>query len=123
MNKLLVIVAGILTFTVTTVGCVFLFFKPLSDGDTLGQPWPAGVAVPIYMIASVLLHDWLSRVTSSSYRAALALGCAQAILIVDLLARGERGAVTAIAGIAMLLTTWGALAIVHARLTRPRSSA
>lgn len=121
MNKLLVIFAGLFTFTLANVGCLIIFFKPLSDGDAVGQPWPAAVAIPIYIVASVSLHDWLSRVTASSYKAAIALGGAQTILIVDLLARGERGVVTAGAGIVMLVITWGTLAFVHARLTRSNS--
>jgi hypothetical protein len=118
VSKLWVICAGIITFTVTTIGCVLIFFKPLSENDTLGQPWPAAVAIAIYVFASVFLHDWLSRAASSSYKAAFALACAQAILIVDLLARGERGVITAVAGIAMLIITWGALAAMHAWMTR-----
>ena len=120
MSRIWVLVAGVTAFTVTTIGCVVLFFKPLSENDTIGAPWPAVIAVPIYMTASVVLHDWLSRAVSSSYKAAFALGAAQAILIVDLLARAERGPVTAVAGIAMLIVTWGSLGFVHAWVTRAK---
>ena len=121
MNKLWVICAGLVTFTVTTIGCVLIFFKPLAEADTPGQPWPTPIAILVYVAASVLIHDWLSRTTAGSYRAAFALGSAQAILIIDLLARGERGLVTALAGIVMLVITWGSLAAVHAWMTRVRS--
>ena len=120
MSKLWVYCAGILAFSVTTIGCVVLFFKPLSGSDTVGHPWPVAVSVSFYVIASVLLHDWLSIAAASSYKAAFALGAAQAILIVDLLARGERGLVTAAAGIAMLVITWGTLAVVHRSMTNLR---
>ncbi len=117
MSRLWVLFAGLVTFTLATIGSVLLYFKPLSDNDSPGMPWPDAIILPIYLIGSVLLHDWLSSSTKSSYKAAAALGLAQAILIVDLLARGERGVVTAAAGIAMLVVTWGSLAAVHGRLT------
>jgi hypothetical protein len=123
VNKLLVICAGSLTFAVATVGCVVIFFKSVAGSDVSSEPWPAAVAIIVYVAASVLLHDWLSRTAAGPYRAAFALGCAQAILIVDLLARGERGFLTAVAGIVMLAITWGSLAVVHSRMTRARPSA
>ena len=121
VEKFRVILAGVLTLFVSTVVCVLLFFKPLSDGDSPGAPWPDWIALPIYLIFSVILHDWLSVRIRNSYTAALALGAAQAVLIVDLLARGERGVVTAIAGIAMLIITWGTLAFVHNLMTRSQA--
>ncbi len=123
MSRLWAILASGITFAITTIGSVLLFFKPIAEGDTPAQPWPAPVAVLGYVAASALLHDWLSRSAVGSYKAAIALGGAQGILIIDLLARGERGFVTAMAGLMMLVITWGSLAAVHAWMTRPRSLA
>ncbi len=120
MSRLWAIFASGFTFAVTTIGCVLIFFKSIAEGDTPGQPWPTALAILVYVAASAVLHDWLSRNAVGSYKAAVALGGAQGILIIDLLARGERGFVAAMAGLVMLVITWGSLAAVHAWMTRPR---
>jgi hypothetical protein len=102
---------------VTIVGVVF-FFRPLVETDAVSTPWPAPLAISIYLISSVLLLDWAACQTRSSYSAAFIIASAQVIFIVDLLSRGERGILTAATGIALLATTWAIVAFVHSRLSK-----
>jgi hypothetical protein len=114
------IVASIVVMgVVTVVGVVFLF-RPIAQGDAGSGEWPAPIAVSVYLVLSVLLLDWAARRTRSSFSAAFVIASAQFIFIVDLLARGERGLLTAVAGTALLVMTWISVAFVHSRLSRPQ---
>ena len=116
------LLASLLTMgLVTVVGVVFVF-RPLSEGDAVASPWPAPVAILVYLCLYVLLLDWAAQRMQSSYAAAGVIAAAQLIFIVDLLARGERGVMTALAGSLLVLATWACVAFVHARLTRSEPS-
>jgi hypothetical protein len=75
----------------------------------------------IYLVLSVMLLDWTAQRTRNSFSAAFVIAAAQFIFVVDLLARGERGVLTAVAGTALLAATWLAVAFVYSRLTRTKS--
>ncbi len=111
------ILASIVTMGLVTVTGVIFIFRPLAEADTASAAWPAPVAILVYLVLSVLLLDWAARRTRSTYSAAFIIGSAQFIVIVDLLSRGERGVLTAAAGTALLIVSWGCVAFVHSRLT------
>ena len=112
------LVASIVTYGLVTVIGVLFLFQPITAGDTVGEPWPPAIAIATYLVLSVLLLDWAACRTGSSWAAAIVIGSAQLIFIVDLLARGERGLKTAIAGALLVALSWAAVAFVHDRLTR-----
>ena len=117
-NNWKAILASIVTMAIVTVVGVLLFFRPLAEADTVTAAWPPLIGIAVYLILSVLLLDWAVRKTRSSYSAAFIIASAQFIFIIDLLARGERGLLTAAAGTALLIVSWASVAFVHSRLTR-----
>lgn len=112
------ILASIVTMGVVTIIGVLLFFRPLAETDVVATAWSPLIALSIYSVLSVLLLDWAARRTRSSYSAAFIIASAQFIFIVDLLARGERGVLTAAAGTVLVALTWASVAFVHSRLTK-----
>lgn len=119
MRRWAAIVASVVALGgVTMLGVVFIF-RPVAEGDTISSPWPPPIAIAVYLVLSVLLLDWAARRTGSSYSAAFVIAAAQSIFIVDLLSRGERGPMTAAAGIAVVAISWTTVALVHSRLTSP----
>ena len=112
------ILASIITMGVVTIIGVLLIFRPLAEADVVSTAWSAPIALSIYSVLSVLLVDWAARRTRNSYSAAFIIASAQFIFIIDLLARGERGVLTATAGTALLAITWASVAFVHSRLTK-----
>lgn len=111
------ILVSIVTMGLVTVVGVIFFFRPIAQGDTVSAAWPAPIAITVYLVLSVTLLDWTAQRTHNSFSAAFIIAAAQFILIVDLLSRGERGLLTAVAGTALLVATWLSVAFVHARLT------
>lgn len=117
MRRWAAIVASIVAFGVVTMLGVVFIFRPVAEGDPAASPWPPLIAIAVYLVLSVFLLDWAAHRMDSSYSAAFVIAAAQSILIVDLLARGERGLVTAAAGIALVAVSWVSVAFVHSRLT------
>lgn len=115
------ILASIVTMGLVTVAGVIFLFRPIAQGDTVSAAWPAPVAITVYLVLSVMLLDWTAQRTRNSFSAAFVIAAAQFIFVVDLLARGERGLLTAVAGTALLAATWLAVASVYSRLTSTKS--
>ena len=115
------ILASIVTMGLVTIVGVLFVFQPLAESDEGSTAWPPLIAVSMYLVLSVLLLDWAARQTRSSYSAAFVIASAQVIFILDLLSRGERGVLTAVAGTALLAMTWTCVAFVHARLAKSGS--
>ncbi len=115
------ILASIVTMGLVTVAGVIFFFRPIAQGDTVSAAWPAPVAITVYLVLSVLLLDWTAQRTRNSFSAAFVIAAAQFIFVVDLLARGERGLLTAVAGTGLIAATWLAVALVYSRLTSTKS--
>jgi len=111
------IVASIVAFGLVTMLGVLFIFRPVAEVDTISPPWPPSIAITVYLVLSVFLLEWAGRRMRSSYSAAFVIAAAQSIFIVDLLSRGERGLMTAAAGIAILSISWASVAFVHSRLT------
>ncbi|HLV25047.1 MAG TPA: hypothetical protein VKZ41_01945 [Gemmatimonadales bacterium] len=118
MTRWKAILASIITMMLVTLAGVMLMFRPLAEGDTVSAAWPAPLAVAVYVVLSILLLDWAALRSGSSFSAAFIIAAAQFILIIDLLARGERGVLTAVAGTVLLAVTWLSVAAVHSRLSR-----
>lgn len=117
MNKLKRLLASFLTMGVVTIVGVISFFRPIADADGAAPAWPAPLALALYAGLSVFILDWTAQRLRNSFSAAFVIAMSQAILIVDLLARGERGLLTAAAGIALLAVTWTGVAFVHSRFS------
>ncbi|MEM8984693.1 MAG: hypothetical protein AAGC71_16905 [Pseudomonadota bacterium] len=111
------LIASFLTMAILTIGGVILFFRPISEADNSVGEWPAPLAMAVYAGLSIWLMDWAAQRTNNSYSAAFVVAGSQSILILDLAARGERGFLTAFAGIVLVAVTWVAVAFVHSRLT------
>jgi drug/metabolite transporter (DMT)-like permease len=118
MFKTTQLIASFITMIVLTIGGVLLFFRPIADSDIASNPWPAPIALAVYSGLSILLMDWAAQRLKSSYAAAFIVAGAQVIFIIDLLARGERGYLTALAGVVLVAATWVSVAFVHSRFTR-----
>lgn len=110
---LLLLVAVIVAGLVTLVGVIF-WFKPIAEADRAGTfvP-PAAVSLAIYCGLSVVLYDWAVRRCAGYWTAAFIIGAAQAILVIDLTLRGDRGLATAGAGTALIFVTWASIAFVY----------
>lgn len=115
------ILASIVTMGLVTIMGVVFIFRPIAQGDAVSAAWPPTIAILVYLVLSILLFDWAARRMRNSFSAAFVIAAAQFILIVDLLARGERGVLTAIAGTALVAVTWFSVALVHSRLTNAKN--
>ena len=121
-SKLVVAFATFLAVLTTTMAAVLLFFQPITRGDTSIVDVHPVIGVLAYVGLCTWIFLWAARATNSSYKAAFVLIATQAALIIDLTVRGERGIVTGLAGIAMLVGTWTAVAFVHQFLCQRMSS-
>lgn len=117
MRRATQLLASFLSLVVITIVGVLFFFRPIAESDAGVAPWPAPVALAVYAGLSILVLDWGARRTGSSYSAAFIVAASQAIFIIDLLSRGERGLLTAAAGLILVALTWTAVAFVHSRLS------
>lgn len=111
------ILVSIVTMGLVTVAGVIFLFRPIAQDDTVSAAWPAPIAITVYLVLSVMLLDWTAQRTRNSFSAAFIIAAAQVIFVLDLLARGERGVLTAVAGTALIAATWLSVAFVHSRLT------
>ena len=96
---------------------VLLFFQPVTHGDTgFIQVHPiVGVLSYTGLCAAIFL--WAAAETRSSYKAAFILIAPQVALIIDLTFRAERGLITGLAGIVLLIFTWLLVGYVHSFLS------
>jgi len=117
MRKLKRLLASFLTMGIVTILGVIVFFRPIAEVDNASTAWPAPIALAIYAGLSVLLLDWAAQRLRSSYSAAFIIASAQIIFVIDLLTRGERGLLTAVAGALLLAVSWSGVAFVHSRIT------
>lgn len=110
----------ITSFILTMLG-VFLFFKPIALEDTVRLSLPSYLGT-LYILMCALIYQWAYGQLSSSFKAAWVVTLPQVALIIDLVIRGERGPVTAAAGIALLIAVWFSVAFIHQmtrRYTKP----
>jgi len=117
MRKAMRLLTSFLTMGVVTITGVILFFRPIAEADGAAPAWPAPLALAVYAGLSILLLDWAAQRLRNSFSAAFIIATSQAILILDLLARGERGIMTAAAGIVLLAVTWAGVAFVHSKFS------
>ena len=117
MQRAKQLVASFLTMGAVTIAGVLFFFRPIVESDAPSAAWPAPFALAVYAGLSIALMDWAAKRLGSAFSAAFVVAASQAILIVDLLARGERGYLTALAGIALVAVTWIGVAFVYSKLS------
>ena len=121
MQKLTRLLASFLTIGIVTILGVVVFFRPIAEVDKASAAWPAPIALAIYAGLSVLLLDWAAQRLRSSYTAAFIIAAGQVIFLVDLLARGDRGLLTAAAGALLLTISWSSAAFVHSWIKNKNS--
>jgi len=114
MNGKHLALVGLTLFVANLVG-VLLFFKPVSEGDQSLLTLHPALGLLLYVGLSVWLYAWLARQLGNPIKGAFAMAAPQAILVIDLASRGERGWITAGAGCALLAVTWSLVAIVSSK--------
>lgn len=103
---------------VTLIAVVF-WFRPIEEADEAAAVLvPPALNLLIYALLSVLLFDWAARRMKSPYAAALLIGAAQYILVIDLTLRGARGVATAGASAVLIIVTWLCVAFSYSLLSR-----
>jgi len=112
-----VITSFIAAVAVMLVG-VFFFFEPIAKIDTSFISVHPAVGLLVYVGLSMLLFVWATNLSKSVYKGALLVVAPQAILILDLAMRGNRGIVTAIAGVVLLFFTWFVVGLIYSRLVK-----
>ena len=113
MNSKATLGAFVTMCIVTLVG-VLSWFRPIEEADEVSIVLlPSALNLLVYALLSVLLFDWVARRMESAYAAALAIGAAKYILVIDLTLRGERGIATAGASAVLLTVTWVGVAYVY----------
>ena len=117
IKEFLVVLAA--SLILTTVGVIF-FFEPISKGDDTILELPPAVGL-VYIVLCALIYYWGYRETRNCFKAATIVVIPQAVLILDLMLRGDRGPITTAAGITLLIVTWYSTAFIHQRIfvTRP----
>ena len=111
-----------LTLAVVTIVGVVLLFRAIAERDESGASWHPLLAIAVYLTLSIALFDWAAHRTQSASVAAAVIAGAQGILIVDLLARGERGPLTAAIGVVLVAASWAAVAAVYSWCMRRGST-
>ena len=105
-------IAGWLAFGLTNLLLVFTLFQRFSDipAPTAAPVHPL-IGFAVYITLVTLFFAWVVERIGGPWRAALALGGAQFLLVnVDMVLRGDRAIETAVASTVMMVITWGALA-------------
>ncbi|MEO0871807.1 MAG: hypothetical protein AAFY19_07585 [Pseudomonadota bacterium] len=107
------ILAGWLAFGLTNLLLVFALFQRFSDIPPPPEaPVHPLIGFTVYVTLMVALFAWVADRMGSPWRAALALGGAQFLLVnVDMVLRGDRAIETALASTVMMFVTWAALAL------------
>lgn len=121
MNWKAILGAFVTMCIVTLVGVLF-WFRPIEEADEVGIVLlPPALNLLVYALLSVLLFDWVARRMKGAYAAALAIGAAKYILVIDLTLRGERGIATAGASAVLITVTWVAVAYVYTLFSRDKA--
>ncbi|MEO1730350.1 MAG: hypothetical protein AAFR64_06395 [Pseudomonadota bacterium] len=111
-----------MAFGLSNLLLVFALFQPYADVPPPPEaPVHPLIGFGVYVSAMVALFAWVAGRMASPWRAALALGGAQFLLVnVDMVLRGDRAIETALASTAMMIITWAALALAW-QLAQPRT--
>lgn len=96
---------------------VMFFFRPIAEADSGSGPVPAPViGFLIYIGLCVALFDWSSRQMRSAWKGGFVVAAGQYLVVIDLMLRGERGLLTALASGALLTVTWAVTAFAYDKL-------
>ena len=121
--KWIAILAAFVTFVVTNVAGVFLFFRRVAELDE-GRELTVNplLGITIYCFCGALLLAYTTRITGNAFKAATVIAAAQFILVnIDFVVRGERGLMTALASTVLLVLTWYATAGIYQLLDREKA--
>lgn len=114
MNARSFLVVLLVSFLVTMIGVIF-FFEPIASGDETRLALSSAAGL-IYITFCAVIYGWSFKETGNSYKAAAIVVTPQVALIVDLMLRGDRGPLTALAGTVLLTVTWVVTAFIHSKL-------
>jgi hypothetical protein len=94
---------------------VLLFFNPVTEGDSSFILVHPALGLLVYVVLSIALFDWTARQIGSAFKSGFVVAASQVILVIDLTMRGQRGWLTALAGIVLLAFTWVFVSYVYSR--------
>ncbi|MEM7281103.1 MAG: hypothetical protein AAF438_05705 [Pseudomonadota bacterium] len=112
------VIASFITALFANLLGVLLFFNPISEGDTTLITVHPAIGLIVYVGLCIGLFQWAVTHMGNAYKAAFLLGASQMALVVDLTLRGQRGVLTGLAGCALLVATWLAVAYVYSKLAK-----
>lgn len=116
MKTWIPIIGIVITSVVINLIGVLFFFQPIAEVDQDIISLHPAVGLIVYVILGVWLFVWTSKHMKSAYKAAAVIALSQFILVIDLMMRGERGPLTALAGGILLAVTWASIALVYRKL-------
>lgn len=116
------VVAAFFTLAALYLAGVLLLLDPVAAGDAASGPLlPLPLAFVIAILVYTALFVWLERMIGGPFKAAMAIVLSQMALVnVDFVLTGKRGAATAAASTLILVVSWSAVAWVYGRLNRKR---
>ncbi len=114
------LIAAFIAAGVVNLGGVLLFFNPIAQSDTFGEPIvPPIIGFLVYILLSVALFNWTARQLRNAYKAAFVVAASQFILVnVDFVLAGKRGLMTGMASTVLLIVTWASVAFVYSYFVR-----
>jgi hypothetical protein len=109
-----VIAAAMVAVFVNFFGVVF-FFRPISEGDSVGWVPPPLISFLVYVALSVIVLDWAVQRLGKPMKVAVVIALSQVILVIDLVLRGDRGVATGAAGVVLIVVTWTAMGFAYSK--------
>lgn len=116
MKTWIPIIGALITSAVANIVGVLFFFQPIAQSENDAFSVHPAIGLLVYVVLGVWLFVWTSKHMKSVYKAAAVVALSQFILVIDLMMRGERGPLTALAGGVLLAVTWASIAFVYRKL-------
>lgn len=116
MKTWIPIIGAVITSVVVNLVGVLMFFQPIAQADNDTISMHPAIGLLVYVVLGIWLFVWTSKHMKSVYKAAAVVALSQFILVIDLMMRGERGLLTALAGGVLLAVTWASIAFVYRKL-------
>lgn len=112
------LIAAFIAALIANLLGVFLFFEPITEGDTSTITIHPALGLLVYIGLCISLLEWATRQMRNVYKGAFMVAAPQFILVADLTLRGERGLLTAAAGTILLTATWIFIAYAYSLFDR-----